>query len=305
MFKLRHLFLFTMAVILFLSYNGQAFAVVGPENYTFTYTVQPAWYCGTQRISEMSELCTGPVVYVNNQVTELRSGIDPIVIMAAQSASEPTITKFTYFANNKIIKTCESQSCPLTYILPNDDQTLIQVRADFSDGNYAIRDIGYYLLGNVVGGNSPTGMMERLYTFIKGSGPQVYLKNLDGERYYVPDWSILKSWYTPDTFWGGYIQNVSDSTLSLFPLKGNLIYKPGSLIKINTDPKCYTVDKEGKLRWVQNESIALALYGNTWNKNIYIIPDSLFANYGFGDDINNAANYSLPTLNEVINMYND
>ncbi|HOX97494.1 MAG TPA: hypothetical protein PL066_04065, partial [bacterium] len=276
-----------------------------PANYTFTYTVQPAWYCGSKRISEMTELCTGSIVYVNNQVTELRSGIDPLVIVAAQTANAPTITKLTYFANNKAIKTCNSQSCSLTYVLPNNDQTLIQIRADFSDGNYAVRDVGYYLLQNVSGGNSPTGMMERLYMFVKGSGPQVYLKNWNGERYYVPDWSVLKSWYTPDTFWGGYIHTFPDSTITLFPLKGNLIYKPGSLVKINTDPKCYTVDKEGKLRWVKNETIARALYGNTWNKNIYIIPDSLFVNYGFGQDIDNANNYSLPTLNEVINMYNN
>lgn len=306
MFKFKHLFLTIISILIFWPNSGQAVTLTPiSDSHDFFQFVQPAKYCGTQLIIDMTELCLGLVVYVNNQVTELRSGIDPIIMTVAQDFGTLPIIKFTYLANNKVIKICESQSCSFTYSLPNTDHTLIQAKADFLDGTSKTQDIGYYLLKHIDGSDSPTIMMSSLYSFVKGSGPQVYLKNWSGERYYVPDWSILKSWYTPDTFWGGYIQNVSDSTLSLFPLKGNLIYKPGSLIKINTDPKCYTVAQDGKLRWITDEEVARGIYGNTWNKNIYIIPDSLFVNYGFGEDINNANNYSLPTINEVINMYNN
>jgi len=221
--------------------------------------------------------------------------------------SMPRINKIELLANGSIIKTCAAgEYCSLNYKVYNS--TSFQVKAyyvyDLDAGNYSYSktyDLGTFSKDVVTpvtpGSNDPTLLNQ--YILIKGSGPQVYLLNKAGHRYYIPDWSILKSWYhtVPS------IVIVNDKELPKYQLKGNVIYKPGSLIKIATDPKCYAVDKNGVLRWVINEKVARAIFGATWNKNIHIIPDSLFPSYTFGDKIDSTADYSIPMLSEFADMY--
>jgi hypothetical protein len=54
------------------------------------------------------------------------------------------------------------------------------------------------------------------------------------------------------------------------------------LIKIQSDPKTYAVEPGGKLRWVQTETQANALYGPAWNKRIRDVDVSLFVDYTIG-----------------------
>lgn len=229
----------------------------------------------------------------------------------------PQVTSMTYLMDGSSIKNCEdANSCTLQYELPLDDEVNLSVRVNYEYyDNYADRyhryskiyDLGRHLrvdddsadTDNNSDNDSDTILTVNDFILIKGTSSSVYLVNKYNNRFYIPDWSVLKSWfYQPN------IVQVNDSQLSQYTLKDNLIYRPGSLIKIATDPKCYAVDLNGKLRWVYNETVARAIYGTNWNKNIFIVPDALFPSYSFGADIYSADDYDMPSLSDALQMYN-
>ncbi|MBU0540046.1 hypothetical protein KKF59_02015 [Patescibacteria group bacterium] len=111
----------------------------------------------------------------------------------------------------------------------------------------------------------------------------------DGKRYAFPNESVYKSWY-PDF---KTVATVPDAELANYALAGNVTYKPGvKLVKITTDPKVYAVSRYGVLRWIANETLAAALFGSDWNRQVNDLPDTFFINYAMGESINSAENYN-------------
>ena len=112
-----------------------------------------------------------------------------------------------------------------------------------------------------------------------------------GKRYVFPNEKTYKTWYT--NFSG--VKTITDAELASYPLAGNVTYRPGvKMVKINTDPKTYAVDKGGKLRWVTSEAIAIALYGSLWNKGmVEDVSDAFWVNYMSGADITVAADFNV------------
>lgn len=126
---------------------------------------------------------------------------------------------------------------------------------------------------------------------IKGSTETVYYYGADNKRYAFPDKATYLSWYTNFDS----VRKISDSELSIIPFGGVVNYKPGSLVKITTDPKVYAVTHNGILRWIETEDLALSFYGIDWQTKVHDVPDSFFANYKIGAPIDNLAAYN-PTL---------
>ncbi|MEK9130829.1 MAG: plastocyanin/azurin family copper-binding protein [Patescibacteria group bacterium] len=109
----------------------------------------------------------------------------------------------------------------------------------------------------------------------------VYYYGSDGFRYVFPNDKTYFTWYTDfdDVKW------VSDADLGKLQIGGNVTYKPGvKMIKINTDPKVYAVDRGGSLIAVGSEAIAEELFGASWNTHIDDVPDGFFSNYEVSDD---------------------
>jgi hypothetical protein len=93
----------------------------------------------------------------------------------------------------------------------------------------------------------------------------VYYLGDDGKRYVFPNESTYKSWYSD--FSG--VVTVSSDELASYPLGANVVVRPGTkLVKITTDPKVYTVEPNGSLRWIQTEADATALYGANWAQRV-------------------------------------
>lgn len=112
----------------------------------------------------------------------------------------------------------------------------------------------------------------------------------DGKRYAFPNESVFFSWYS------GFdaVTTVTLNELAGYPLAGNVTYRPGQwLVKIQTDPKVYTVSRYGILRWIGSEQIAATLYGERWQTNVRDIPDTFFLNYQIGTPVINASEYSV------------
>jgi hypothetical protein len=127
-----------------------------------------------------------------------------------------------------------------------------------------------------------TNVRCRAGSLIKGSLAAVYYCANDGRRYVFPNEKIYFSWYTDFS----NIQRMSDTSLAVIPIGGNVTYHPGSrLIKIKTDPKVYSVSRGGVLRWVMTEHVAKALYGVDWSKKVDDLSDAFFVDYIVGSPI--------------------
>ncbi|MFA6522698.1 MAG: cupredoxin domain-containing protein [Patescibacteria group bacterium] len=121
----------------------------------------------------------------------------------------------------------------------------------------------------------------------------VYYMGANGLRYVFPNSNTYFTWYSNFDS----VKFLSDTDLSKIQIGGNVTYRPGvKMIKINSDPKVYAVGQNGALRWVGTESIATALYGSTWNKQIDDMPDGFFSNYTISDPIQDSSQFVPATV---------
>jgi hypothetical protein len=119
-------------------------------------------------------------------------------------------------------------------------------------------------------------------SLIKASTDAVYYCGADGKRYVFPNQKIYMSWYAD---FSGVI-TITDAELANIPLGGNVNYRPGvRMVKIETDPKVYAVDRGGILRHVTTPEIATSMYGANWSKQVEDLSDAFFFNYRLGEPI--------------------
>lgn len=110
----------------------------------------------------------------------------------------------------------------------------------------------------------------------------VYYMGKDGFRYVFPDEGVFLSWFS--SFDG--VKMVSDREVAETQLGGNVTYRPGSrLVKIQSNPKTYAVDRGGVLRWIPSEAIAEETFGTDWFTTVSDIADAHFSHYTFGADV--------------------
>ena len=118
----------------------------------------------------------------------------------------------------------------------------------------------------------------------------VYYYGADGFRYVFPNDKTYFTWYSNFNT----VKWLSDKDLATIQIGGNVTYKPGvKMIKINSDPKVYTVSTNGTLHPVVSEAVASALYGADWNKKTDDVPDGYFSNYMIDAPIELASQFSV------------
>ncbi len=118
----------------------------------------------------------------------------------------------------------------------------------------------------------------------------VYYFAPDGRRYVFPNEKTYFTWYSDFST----VKMIADQSLFAIPLgTSNITYRPGvKMVKIDTDPKTYAIDKGGVLRWVQSQELAETLYGLNWNQRIDDIPDPFFINYKVGAPLEMESDYN-------------
>lgn len=127
----------------------------------------------------------------------------------------------------------------------------------------------------------------------------VYYVGTDARRYAFPNAKTYATWY--DGF--GTVKVITASEMAALQLAGNVTYRPGTrLVKVTTDPKVYAVERGGVLRPVASESVAVGLYGSSWNTKVDDVPDEFFSAYALGEpdvvsdnDVPNAGPMSTAT----------
>lgn len=113
----------------------------------------------------------------------------------------------------------------------------------------------------------------------------VYYVGVNQKRYVFPTLQTYLSWY-PDF---STVKTVAGEELAALPIGGNVTYRPGTrLVKIQTDPKVYAVEPNGKLRGIKDEAVAVALWGADWNKRVDDVPDTFFTDYRIASTLDSA-----------------
>jgi hypothetical protein len=93
---------------------------------------------------------------------------------------------------------------------------------------------------------------------IKSASSSAVYWYLDDKRNVFPDFTSYDSWFAD---WSGIV-TVPAEQLASIPLGKVVPVRAGTyLVKIQSDPKTYAVEPYGRLRWVQSEAQAVALYG--------------------------------------------
>lgn len=110
----------------------------------------------------------------------------------------------------------------------------------------------------------------------------VYYCGADGKRYVFPNDRVYFSWYVDFK----NVITLNDAQLAGIALGGLVTYRPGmKMVKVESMPNVYAVEKGGTLRWVKTPTIATNLYGSTWNKKVDDISDAFFGSYKIGEPI--------------------
>ncbi len=96
-------------------------------------------------------------------------------------------------------------------------------------------------------------------------------------RHAFPLSRVYTSWFGSNF---STVTTVTAEQLASYTLSKNVLYKPGSLIKIQTDPKVYLVVNEaGALEWIPSEE-EFKKRGLSF-KDVRDVPDTLFSDYYF------------------------
>ncbi|MFA5935861.1 MAG: serine protease [Patescibacteria group bacterium] len=136
--------------------------------------------------------------------------------------------------------------------------------------------------------HGPTALVieDRLTCTLLARSPinsTVYCLKSDGTRLVFPNDAVYYSWFSD--FSG--VQTLQPEELAPFRIASNVTLKPGTLVKIQTDPKVYLVaDILGTLRWIPTEEKAVDLFGEGWAGFVKDVPDTFFTNYRIGSPIN-------------------
>jgi hypothetical protein len=145
-----------------------------------------------------------------------------------------------------------------------------------------------------VTGTAPQGSLIKLActvnTTVNDPCRSVYYYATDGKRHAFTNDKVFFTWFADFSS----VKEVSAEFMASLALGKNVTYRPGiKMVKFQTSPQVYAVQKGGVLRSILSESIANALYGAEWNKKIDDVSDVFYGNYTFGESIVNIVDYNL------------
>lgn len=130
----------------------------------------------------------------------------------------------------------------------------------------------------------------------------VYFLDNKGSRHAFPNEKVFFTWYDDYT----NLHLVSDDVMSDFPLGKNVTYHPGTkLVKYQTVPTVYAVERYSVLRPLASESVAIELYGDSWNQQIDDISEAFYANYSYGDPVETHDDFDVTTQTRSVDSIND
>ncbi len=130
----------------------------------------------------------------------------------------------------------------------------------------------------------------------------VYYYATDGYRHAFPNEKVFFTWF--ENF--DDIEEIEGNVLSSMPLGPTVTYHPGTrMVKFQSVPTVYAVERTGVLRAIASEAVAEALYGPQWNQHIDDISDAFFGNYSFGEKIESSTDYAKDEIWASVSSLDD
>lgn len=125
---------------------------------------------------------------------------------------------------------------------------------------------------------------------VKGSTSAVYFIGTDNKRHVFESARVYASWYGSDF---SKVISITDELLASRPLGEAVPFRPGSLVKVPSLPAVYVVDVGNVLRHVTTEALARELFGDSWNRQVHDLQESLLFTYEFSTPIDEASDLDL------------
>lgn len=234
-----------------------------------------------------------------NTVTVTGASVAPVRVLAGPDVAwlTPTVAKVTLWTDRAPEKA--DVSCgglPATVTLTGDRPVRLEAAAEGLTGapitcRFVLSDAGSQAVtvetspiamqAPVPQGEGFIGLKEG-DLFKSADGAAVYWYK-DGKRWVFPDATVYRSWFGDDF---SKVLTVPSAELASILIGGDVRMKEGVfLLKIQSDPKTYAVEPNGRLRWIQTEDQAQALYGLDWAKRVRDIDVSLFVDYAVGSPL--------------------
>jgi hypothetical protein len=115
---------------------------------------------------------------------------------------------------------------------------------------------------------------------IKGTLDAVYFYSTIGKRHVFVNQAVYESWYGTNF---DSVVVISDELLASITLGMNVGYRPGSMLTSPSVNEVFLVTRGQSLRHLPSEKFAKNLFGDTWNKMIHDLPESLLFGYDISD----------------------
>ncbi|MBI2551342.1 FG-GAP repeat protein [Candidatus Uhrbacteria bacterium] len=106
----------------------------------------------------------------------------------------------------------------------------------------------------------------------------VYYLGMDGERHAFPNERIFFTWFSDYRS----LIIIPEQDLAAVPLAGDVLYRPGKMVKVVSDPKVYGVGAGGILYPLETEAVAHDYFGPGWQKAVDDLSDSFVSSYEKG-----------------------
>lgn len=116
----------------------------------------------------------------------------------------------------------------------------------------------------------------------------VYLAADDGKRYIIPSEEVFRTWYVDFSS----VRPIAKSDLAAMPLAGNLVFKPGTLVKAASSSRVLLAGTDGALHRVTDVSVLDTMLGKNWSDRVTFAADQIVGSYRNGQDITDIAGYT-------------
>jgi len=123
----------------------------------------------------------------------------------------------------------------------------------------------------------------------------VYFLDAVGDRHAFPNEKVFFSWY--ESFDGVHV--VTDGMMADFKLNGNVVYKPGQLMKFPSVNTVYYVGLAGDLFVVESEADAIGYFGEDWSSQVHDVAETFFSNYTI--KVYQTVGATIESVNEMYN----
>ncbi|MBU1163959.1 hypothetical protein KKA15_00160 [Patescibacteria group bacterium] len=111
----------------------------------------------------------------------------------------------------------------------------------------------------------------------------VFYLDQNDSLHVFPSADVYRSWYGDDF---SQVVTMPLEEIAKYPLGKNIVVRSGTkLIKVRSRSNVYAVEPGGLIRHIENEELAINLYGANWAKKVIDIPEVFWFNYTQGEPI--------------------